>query len=461
LKKKNKLTKSFTAFIQTSQAKLASLALLSLIVTSSCSDPSSVGLELDPGNNQVGVFFVNFELPAEVVLLDSFNTTNQDILVVGNEEDSYFGKTTSTGYSRMHFSTSATKPESNAILDSVMFDLSFVSINGQNLDEAKTYSIHQLTEQIQDTVYYNFDKIPFEETPFASTQITFGEVKDTINTFHVEEEFGIDLFDKLKRSSVFDNIFTFREYFPGIAVQAKEGENSTAGIETGADTKLSFFYHYEGDTVATSFEITTSSSRNFNGIESNRTGTPTEIVQELNESYETGSLVGMKAGLGMAIRLDTSPLDAFLDTLSGVVFKQANLLVGEIEEVPEGQNPTAAFVAYFVDANNKIIRRSSDGARLTVQRDGQPQTELVDEDVEEPAYSAYATGTFNTDSDIYIMGITSHVNALFRKELTRKDWMLYGGYVSTVSADEFKRSLRQLKVGTNKIEIQAIYSKIQ
>lgn len=440
------------------------MALLSIIVNSSCSDPSSVGLELDPGNNQVGVFFVDFELPAEVVLLDSFNTTNQNILVVGNEEDSYFGKTKSAGYSRMHFSvgTSNPKPTNEAILDSVMFDLSFVSVNGQDLTEAKTYSIHRLTEQIQDTVYYNFDKIPFEEAPIATTEITFGEVTDTIQSFHVNEDFGLEMYDKLTNSLVFNDIFSFREYFPGISVQAKDGDNTTVGIETGADTKLSFYFHYVGDTVSTSFSVNTSSSRHFNGIESDRTGTPTEVVQELNESYQTGSLVGMKAGLGMAIRLDTSPLDVFLDTLSGVVFKQANLLIGEIEEVPEGQNPTPAFVAYFVDANNKIVTRSSDGARLSVQKDGQPQTELVDEDVEEPTYSAYATGTINTDTNIYTMGITSHVNALFRNELTRKDWMLYGGYIPyTSNEDIFKQSIRQFKVGTNKIKVQAIYSKIQ
>ena len=95
--KKNKLTKSFTAYTQILQAKLACLGLLFTILISSCSDPASVGLELAPGNNQVGVFFAEFDLPAEVVLLDSFNTTNQGLLVVGEEVDPYFGKTTGIG----------------------------------------------------------------------------------------------------------------------------------------------------------------------------------------------------------------------------------------------------------------------------------------------------------------------------------------------------------------------------
>lgn len=81
---------SFSASIIASLGKLAITALLSILLFSSCSDPASVGLELAPGNNQIGVFYRDFNLDAQVVLLDSFNTTNSTVLLAGHETDGFF-----------------------------------------------------------------------------------------------------------------------------------------------------------------------------------------------------------------------------------------------------------------------------------------------------------------------------------------------------------------------------------
>lgn len=93
--------------IQPLQGKFILWAILSIsFLNYSCSDPATVGLELAPGNNQIGVFFQEFDLPAKVVLLDSFNTTNQGVLIVGEEEDPFFGKTSGIGFSRMYIDSS-------------------------------------------------------------------------------------------------------------------------------------------------------------------------------------------------------------------------------------------------------------------------------------------------------------------------------------------------------------------
>ena len=130
--------KSFLTFILTSQVKFSLWAIVSISLFSySCSDPATVGLQLAPGNNQIGVFFTEFDLPAQVVLLDSFNTTNQGLLVVGEEEDPFFGKTSGIGYSRMFIDQVDDRPSREAFYDSVFFNLDIVSVNGENLDEPK------------------------------------------------------------------------------------------------------------------------------------------------------------------------------------------------------------------------------------------------------------------------------------------------------------------------------------
>ncbi|WP_175499627.1 DUF4270 family protein [Algoriphagus aquimarinus] len=415
-----------------------------------------MGIELSPGNNQIGVVFEEFELPAQVVLLDSFNTTNQSRLVVGEEVDSFFGKTSATGYSRMYIST-ATRPGIDAILDSIYFNLNILSVDGINLDESKYYAIHKLTEPILDTLYYNFDKLSYEASPFSSGEIVFGEETDTLVSFQVDQEFAEDIFSKMQLGLEFNDLFSFREYFPGIAVKAREGDNASIGISLGSSTGLQVYYHNEGDTASTVYNITTASSRSFNGLKSDRTGTPTQVVTDTYKAYDVGSKVGMKSMLGMVIKLDTSPFDAFLDTLVGITFNQVILELGEIQDQPETQVPPVALVMYFTDATNKILESSS-GLLLAVQADGQAQVYTDEDGVVVPNTSSPSSLLYDLEKKNYSQYITSHVNSLFRGQLMRKDWLLYANS-PTSTGDDFKRSLRQFILDKNKVKVKVIYSK--
>ncbi len=437
---------------------------MSLFLISSCSDPATVGIELAPGNNQIGVVFEEFELPAEIVLLDSFNTTNQNILIVGEEVDPFFGKTSATGYTRMFINSGTKRPESDAVLDSIFFTVDIVNINGTNLDEPKYFSIHKLTEPILDTLYYNFDELTYEENPFSSGEIVFGEETDSIASFQVEEEFAEEIFTKMHSGIEFNDLFSFRDYFPGIAVKAKEGDNSTAEVRLGANTAIKVYYRNDAsDTVSTLYSISTSPSRNFSGIKSDRSGTPTAAVTEYQKSYDVGQMVGIKAGLGMVIKLDTSPFDAFLDTLSGVTFNNVSLELGAIEEPAEGVLPSSYFRAYFTDAGNHFLANPA-GNYYTIQDPSRPQVGIDSESNKEPLVEAPASFIYNSDSKVYGQNISAYVNALFRGDLTRKDWILYGGNIvnkrrTNGGADPFATSLRQFKVDKNKIKVKVIYSK--
>ncbi|MEP0713673.1 DUF4270 family protein [Algoriphagus sp.] len=439
---------------------------MSLFLISSCSDPATVGIELAPGNNQIGVVFEEFELSAEVVLVDSFNTTNQIVLVVGEEEDDFFGKTSGQAYTRLSFDPNTPLPKEDALLDSVFFFMNVRSIDGNKLDEAKYYSVHKLTEQIQDTIYYNFDKLSYEESPIASGEIIFGEKSDTLVSLKVTPEFAEELFTEIKDGLYFNDIFVFRDYIPGVVIKGREGDNTTIGLGLGTGTGLISYYHYEGDTAAKAYSITASvrlsngsisAARGFSSIQSNRSGTPTQVVTETNKSYNVGPLVGMKSGLGMTIKLDTSPFDAFLDTLSGVTFNQVILELGEIEEQAESQKPPVGITMYFTDSRNEILETST-GARLSVQVDGAPQVLINEDGSETPSTANPAALIYNAESKTYSQFITSYVNALFRNQLTRKDWLLYADLPAS-NGDDFKKSLKQFVVDKNKIKVKVIYSK--
>ncbi|WP_338220601.1 DUF4270 family protein [Algoriphagus sp. oki45] len=453
--------KSYTASTPVSPVKWALMALISLIfLNSSCSDPSRIGIELSPDNNQIGVFYREFALDAQMILLDSFNTTNSTILLAGHEQDDLFGVTEATAFSRMFLDVTEDRPRNDAILDSTFFSLDVVSVNGSNLDQPKKYSVHQLTEPILDTLYYNFDRLDYQTTPFAEVEATFGEVKDTTLVFPVDETFAGDFFVRLRNSREFQTLFEFRDYFPGFALQAREGDNTSIGVALGGNTSLTFYFHYAGDTTATAFSITTFSSRSFNGVKSDRSGTPSQVIVDRGKTYDVGPIVGMKSGLAMALKVDTSPIDAFLDTLSGVTFNQINLNIGPIEAQDEDNNPISAMVMKFIDSENRILLSSLPAKNeLHVQGDGQPQV-IEDENgnmVPNNFFASAAVLQYDSENKEYRTRITSHVNAIFRGQLQRQDWLLFAE--TPTQGIEFRRSMRQYKINKDKIKVQVIYSR--
>jgi hypothetical protein len=441
------------------RAKFSVFAFFLLLVLGGCSDPATLGLELAPSNNQIGVFYKEIPLDAQVVLLDSFNTTNAGVLIVGDEEDPYFGKTRSTAYTRLHIESGSERPRTDAILDSVFFTLATVSVNGSDLDKKKKYSVHLLSEPLLDTLYYNFSKLPYQASSIAEIEVAFKTAKDTLLKAPMNTVVANEIFAKVKRGTEFNSLFNFRKYLPGVAIVPRAGDNTTAGFSLGGNTGISFFYHYLGDTIAKKYSITTFSSRSFNGIESDRRGTPTEVVRDYQKSYSTGNIVGMKSGLGLAMRLNTRPLDTFLDTLSGVVFNQVTLEIGPIEEQDKGQTPISGMVLKFVDSQNRVLLSTINKAELHLQGDGQLQVIEQEDGTKVPNnfFPSSAILSYEATAKVQRVGLSSYLNALVKKELKRQDLLLYA--ITPNTGDDFKRSLRQFKVNKDKVKISVIYSK--
>ncbi len=467
MKKKVSFLKVITTSTPTWQAKIFGILLSVILFTGACSDPSEIGLVLDPDSNQIGVFYEEIPLSSYLVLADSFNTTSQGRMVVGGDQSDLFGTTQSIGYSRLSFNPNGIPPEEEAIFDSAIFTMNVVDLIGENFDEEKTFSVHRLTEPILDTAYYNFSRLEFEEEANIASG-SFLLEPDTANLLRmqVNPELSADFFNKLKSDDpVFDNIFAFRDYFPGIVITGEPEQNTSLSLATGSGTGMTLYYHYDGDTVSTAYPINTIQSRHFTGVISERQGSGIDAVAERGEAYEvTGDLLGVKAGLGLMAKLDMSPLHDFLDTLENITFNQIMLEVGPIETYPEFKAPYNALVMYFATADNKIYRRF-DGAEVAIQAEGGSHTGLDQQGNVVPTTNNQTGLAFNTENRVYANQITSYVNALYRSGLVRTDLFLYPNTPSTerapVTADAFKRSLREFVVDKNNIKLKIYYTKIR
>jgi hypothetical protein len=442
-------------------AKLTAILIIFSVATS-CEDPSNIGLELDPDNNQIGVFYQEIPLSASVVLQDSLSTTNSGVLVYGNEQSDFFGKTESIGYSRLFYNRDIARPKENAVLDSVKFLINMREVVTEDTINSKTIHVHLLTEQIQDLEYYNFSSVAYDPTPFFSGSFDFTDRQDTVMVSKIDNALTDEIFSELVNGRYFQDIFSFRQFLPGIAFKAEEGENVSFSTLVGNSTGFIFYYKNEGDTVSRSYPIATginfNLARHFSQVINDPTGTPLEAVIEKNKAYQLPDFVGSKSTMGLQVKLDLSPLDDFLDTLSNINFNQVTLEMGPLKDYSAPESPVT-LIPYFTNETNRLLFRK-DGFPMIVQPDGGPQ---VDVETNEPSFTYNAAHfTLNNEIKSYSQFLTSHVNAVYRKKLNRTDFLLIPGFVNrqsqTISQD-FRSNLKEYVVGQNNIKLKIFYSR--
>lgn len=457
--------KVITTSIMTWRAKLSALLLIVLTIATSCEDPSNIGLELDPENNQIGVFYQEISLSASVVLEDSLSTTNTGVIIYGNEESDFFGKTESIGYTRLFFNRDIARPKENAVLDSVRFLINMREVLTTDTINPKTINIHLLTEQIRDVDNFNFSSVAYEPTPSFSAKFDFTNRQDTIVSTKINNALTQEIFAELKNGRYFQDIFSFREFLPGLAFKAEEGENVGFSTLIGNNTGFIFYFKNEGDTVSRAYPIATginfNSARHFSQVINDPTGTPLEVVTEKSKAYKLDDFVGSKSTMGLHVKLDLSPLDAFLDTLINVNFNQVTLEMGPLVDFSVSESPLT-LIPYFTNETNQQLFRTDlvPPFPLIVQPDGSPQVEAA---TGKPA-AAFGAAHLSLSNNLktYNQFLTSHINAVYRKKLNRTDFLLIPGFVSgqsqTISVD-YKANLKEYVVGQNTIKLKIFYSR--
>ncbi len=463
MRKKGSFLKAITIFTQNLPVKLAAVLSI-LIYSSSCSDPSDIGLILDPSTEQIGVFYAEIPLSASLVVMDSFNTTSsQGRVIVGGDKSEYFGLTEAIGYSRLSYNMGASLPREDAVYDSAVFTLNVANLEGENFDQPKHYRVHRLTEPLLDTTYYNFDKLDFNrEKDIASG--SFMLKPDTVNTLRMDLDEGLasELFGKITSNDpAFTNIFTFRDYFKGVAIVGNPEENTNISVNIGGGTGIIIYYHYDDDTVSRTYPINTIQSRHFTHVSNDPSGTPIEAITERGKAFDVpGDYLGSKSGLGLLLKLDTSPIQEFLDTLGNVSFNQVQLELGPIVEFPEHRGPHNRLLMYFSTEDNRIMVRS-DRALVAVQQENSSHTNVDSQGNVVPAVSNQTSLIFNSENRVFRNQITSYVNALYRSGLERTDLLLYPRDPNSQGTDHFKRSLREYQVRKDQIKFKVYYTKVK
>ena len=233
-------------------------ALLVSFFLFSCTDPNTIGLEVQPasdkiilGNNNLNDFDVLTQSE------DSIRTDKAITLILGEINDPVFGSNIGAFRTQILLTENNTDLGENPIVDSVILSYSYFGYYGE-LEEFSGLDLTQIqTDLHKDTVYYS-----------NSYDLSVGSI-DNIESFNLSDD-SENPFIKIKLrnefgqqiinlgSDILQDNESFLQEFKGLSILA-QAENTMLYLNpNGTNSFLKIYYHNDssdGDTLSLDFEL--------------------------------------------------------------------------------------------------------------------------------------------------------------------------------------------------------------
>jgi hypothetical protein len=221
------------------------------ILNFSCNkSPESIGDNLQPESNFIGVYYIDsIEVQSYSVLVDSLSTKNVTYALLGSMKDPVFGQTDAGFYTQFHLSSSTHNFGDAPVFDSLVLQLYQSGYYG---DTTTMQTIH--VYELEDTLssqesYYGFTNMPVGVTDYANSYqyyprpLTSGRIvgTDTIAKPVIRIPLSQELGQKLLSfpSSAYESSEAFKAEFKGLYVTS-ESVNQNGSISSIALTNNTY-----------------------------------------------------------------------------------------------------------------------------------------------------------------------------------------------------------------------------
>ena len=240
--------------------RIISLSLIIGLIAASCTDPNTIGLEVQPTSDNIIISSANFEaISSTTESEDSLRTDEALNLILGGIDDSQFGLNNAGFYTQILLTENNTDLGTNPIVDSVVMSYTYSGYYG-DLEDFNDLDVLILQEDIyKDSVYYsNSYQIP---PPGGMLYVESFSVSEDASespslTIRLSDSFGQEILD-LQNEGLKDNE-TFLENFKGISVIASAQNTILYLNPTGSNSFFKIYYHNEesvSDTLSLDFEL--------------------------------------------------------------------------------------------------------------------------------------------------------------------------------------------------------------
>jgi len=346
-----------------------------------CEDPSELGLDLNPEN---GVFVAKYqEIPLDnsVVLYEdilSDNSTRIDSsdrlvaggrLLTGSFANLNFGKTKTTSYASLKLgSVGFSNDTTNFVFDSLVFKIKVDYAYGNNQVGNKRIFIHELSDSLKlDTLYLTKNTTPYHDDLLGEFNFDLSGQDtvwvDTVLSTKLSDELGIRFLEEARdHDTTFLNNDEFGKFFNGFAFVSDETNDMITGIIPEHEfTFLRMHFHNATDTSSLDFvfqdldTIGGNSTKYYNNIALDRSGTPLEGIQEYYTEFQTGDdLSYIQASTGVFTKINLQPYLDFIDTIDHMVINRAEIVI-PVETYIANTIPSSPMDLYVIDQNNRFV----------------------------------------------------------------------------------------------------------
>jgi len=373
--------------------RIISLSLIIGLISVSCTDPNTIGLEVQPTSDNIIISSANFDGISSVTESeDSLRTDNTKYLILGEISDPTFGDNTSGFYTQILLKENNIDLGNNPEVDSVILSYTYSDYYGELAEfNSLDVSLIEDVDILLDSKYYNnsFELLTgnvYDDIYLSDTSSSFLRIK-------LDNDFGLEILN-LGNDGLKDNE-TFLEKFKGISVSVgSSAENTMLYLDpSGTNSFLKIYYHNdenEVDTLSLDFELGGDAAR-INLFNSK----PLLNLPEFSENLYIQSMAGYKA------KISVNNTDSIKAMLQGKAINKVTM-------------------SFDVDPHSQIDYSAHDKLSLVRVNDEGNNVFLIDFDI--------ALGGIPLEDNKYEFNITSYfVQLLYNNSYTNDLYLLPSG----------------------------------
>lgn len=408
--------------------------LISLFILSSCENPDSIGLEVDPDLQISGTLYEGATIIAKTVREDSVMTLDLPQQPVGFMQSPVFGTTEAIlalGLS-LPADSSAVRFGTGTSLDSAVLVLRYGDeFHGDSVSSTYTIDVHQLGETISSSVPYYNNKIWKSDQLLASKTVNRFGIRDTIRRTEIRKgkadtvvrdlpQFRI----QLNKTSIDQEFFSdagddglssnakFSAYFKGLKISFNKAQSSGAGgvVFINPDSSRLELYYKKvtgttTDTNVVRFPVSVSATNTTHDYSG------TEVQKQLTQANSVFPQVYVQPMGGVRTKIEFPDLQQ-LKALGNIAINKAELIVTVDQTV--NNNP-------FAPAPRLMLYRTD----IAGQRQEVPDNDIgqINGFGDQRSLHIFNFGGFyNTNNKNYVFNIASYIQDILSGKLKQGEF---------------------------------------
>ncbi|WP_266364752.1 DUF4270 family protein [Tellurirhabdus rosea] len=391
---------------------IGGLLLLAGAFLSCQSEETAVGLSLvGPDEVQVQVIDSVTIRTSTVLVPDSFVTSADTNVLIGQWSDALTGRATARGFASFDYAANELANTSGLRLDSLVLELGYTFAYGDTTARVDL-ALHRLQAPLAEQTYDNTDAVAYETVPlFQRTLLPRPNSGTRQLRFRMPDNLALSFWNGLLTRQIVDAA-TLADFWKGIALTGATSGNVFVGFAAGQRSGLRLYYHatdISGTATSLQFPL---QGTHFTQLTADRSGTPLQSLRQRADAVSSGltdrsSFVAM--GVGLRTRIEFPYLGQFEKPERFIGLNHAELVLEPMRRTDrDNMAPPATLALYQTNSQNELLAEVPGG----------------------PTGSSGAVAAYSIDptslelTDGYRFDLSQYISQVIRRQITNRALLL-------------------------------------